>query len=526
MAALLLLVLQSAPVLYGEHFLEQYNTYDIQHCEVQVTPRPVGARIRCDLRIKVRFPGPLHFVLTQDVLSLKVSRDGKRLPHTLEGGSLGTVVGLVAPNAQGVPTLVAVRPKPAPRVGDELTLRFEYRWRPGRGGMAYAGGGRVESHLTSFWLPTMAHQKFTGRIDVITPGYAVAAGRMSVIGNGWRYETTEPMQVLALVAGRFKVHERGDLALYEPPGVDIDADAVLDDVARVLRELEERFGPRSEKSFRVVIDPAPRPAPSYCGGNFVVLHRTALPSALDRTRWLTHLAHECSHRWWGHHVSMPLIGKGGTWLREGLAQWSGVRVAGAIAGRNEERRLWRAHVGGFLGTCDLRRVDGGLYANEPTLRDATPLDHPRVAYWRGALVLRLLRYAAGEEKFDAFLRSVNTAEGDRELTLKRLGEGLGTPEIVAYYAATSRLPDFALESVNATTGAVVRCLDPRWPGGVVPCRVTTKDGERIVPVPIKDGRGELRWTGTATKIEIDPDRLWLDPIRSNSVWDSEKDSAR
>jgi len=516
MAALLLLVLQSAPVLYGEHFLEQYNTYTIQQCDVQVTPQPTGARIRCDLRVKVRFPGPLHFVLTKNVLSLAVSRDGQRLPHTLGGGSLGTVVGLVAPKATGVPTLVAVRPKA--KVGDVLTLRFEYLWRPGEGGMAYAGGGRLDSHLTSFWLPSMAHQHFKGSIEVTTPGYAVGAGKMSIIKNGWRFDTTEPMQVLAFVVGKFDVHERGDLALYVPPGVNVDPDAMFDDVTQVLNDLEGRFGPRPEKSFRVVIDPAPRPSPSYCGGNFVVLHRTSLPSAIDRTRWLAHLAHECSHRWWGHHVSMPLVGHGGTWLREGLAQWSGIRVTGALAGESEERRLWQAHVGAYLGTCDLRRLNGGLYANEPTLRNATPIDTPRVAYWRGALVLRLLRHVAGAERFDAFLREVNTADGKRELTLEKLGEGLGTPEVVAYYALTSRVPDFALEEVAATGSATIRCLDPEWPGGTVPCRVKTSDGEQNIDVVIEDGAGVLRWTGRATRIEVDPDRLWLDPIRSNSSW--------
>ena len=514
MAALLLLVLQSAPVLYGEHFLEKYSTYEIQHCDVHVAPRPVGASVRCDLRLKVRFPGPLHFVLTKDVLSLKVSGGGKRLPHRLEGGSLGTVVGLVAPNATGVPTLVAVDPKPAPRAGDVLTLRFEYLWRPGRGGMAYAGGGRLDSHLTSFWLPSMANQKFTGRIDVTTPGYAVASGERSVIKNGWRFETTQPMQVLALVAGKFEVHERGDLSLYVPPGVRVDAEAMFDDASAVLSDLEKRFGPRAEKTFRVVIDPARRPSPSYCGGNFIVLHRTTLPTALDRTRWLAHLAHECSHRWWGHQVSMPLIGAGGTWLREGLAQWSGIRVTGAIAGAPEERRLWRAHVAAYLGTCDLRRIDGGLYANEPTLGDATPIDTPRVAYWRGALVLRLLRHVAGAEKFDAFLRA-----SSGELTLERLGEGLGTPSVVEYYARSSRVPDFALTEVDASGRATVRCLDARWPGGVVPCRVTTGAGEQMVEVAVQDGQGALSWRGTATKIELDPDRLWLDPIRSNSVWE-------
>ena len=190
MIALLFVVLQSAPVQYGEALLRQYGTYSMQSCKVRVEPILLGARIQCDIRLKVRSPGPLHFVLTKDVLSLRVLMSGQRLPHKLEGGALGTVVSLVAPEAQGVPTIVVVRPTPAPRAGDELTLRFEYLWRPGRGGMAYAGGGRIESHLTSFWLPTMAHQRFTGRIDVVTRGRAIAAGKMSAIYHACKKRIT------------------------------------------------------------------------------------------------------------------------------------------------------------------------------------------------------------------------------------------------------------------------------------------------------------------------------------------------
>ncbi|MHC4955043.1 MAG: M1 family aminopeptidase [Planctomycetota bacterium] len=518
MAAVVLLILQSAPVVYGQELLHRYQTYDIERCEVRVVPLRAAVRIHCDLRVKIRHGGPLHFLLSRQVDALSVTSEGRKVGVTSAGGALGGVLKLLAPNVEGVPRILVLRTDPPVRAGETVRFRMEYLWRPGRGGMAYAHGERIQTHLTSFWIPTMADQRFDGQIDVKTSAQVVASGEAEKTDDGWRFRTTEPAQVLSLVTGRFVVHRRGALELYAPAGLEIDAASILADLKSVLGNLEKRFGARPEKSFRVVIDPDPRPAPSYCGGNFVVLHRTALPTALDRTRWLSHLAHECSHRWWGHRVATPVIGGGGTWLREGLAQWSGVRVAGDLLGEKEEQRLWRAHVGAYLGTLDLRRTDEGLFGNEPTLADATPIDHPRVAYWRGALVLRALEQRVWREPFAEHLRFLVRQSEGKILRMDEFAKVVGAREAVAYYAETSRLPDFVLDDVDASGRARVRCLDARWPDTDVPCRVETDAGVQTVAAKMENGQAELRWTGTAKRIDVDPERILLDPIRSNNVW--------
>jgi hypothetical protein len=37
-------------------------------------------------------------------------------------------------------------------------------------------------------------------------------------------------------------------------------------------------------------------------------------------------------------------------------------------------------------------------------------------------------------------------------------------------------------------------------------------------VEVRGGRGTLRWTGRAARIEVDPERITLDPVRSNNRW--------
>ena len=166
MTALLLLILQSAPVLYGEELVHQYRTYDIQKCDVRVVPQPAHARIRCDLTVKVRFPGPLHFLLSKDIAALKVTSAGRKVAHSFAGQALEGVVKLLAPGVQGVPRILVLRTEPRLRAGDTVRFRMEYLWRPGQGGMAYVAPGRIQTHLTSFWIPTMADQRFAGQIEL------------------------------------------------------------------------------------------------------------------------------------------------------------------------------------------------------------------------------------------------------------------------------------------------------------------------------------------------------------------------
>jgi hypothetical protein len=155
---------------------------------------------------------------------------------------------------------------------------------------------------------------------------------------------------------------------------------------------------------------------------------------------------------------------------------------------------------------DLRRApDGSLFANEPTLIDVTYVDDPRVAYRRGALVLRLIAREIGPDLFRRKLRELMATGSSGILGAKEILAATGGQELALYYAQTTRLPDLRLE------GARIVCDDPAWPGGRVPVRI----GARVVDVEVRGGAGAL--PATEGPVEVDPERLWLDPVRSNGV---------
>ncbi|MEM8885598.1 MAG: hypothetical protein AAGD14_16150, partial [Planctomycetota bacterium] len=133
MNLLLLLVLQSAPVVQGAELIRQFHTYDLQKVAVRAVPGERGAQVRCDLTLIPQRPGPLRFVFTSDARNLRVTRDGQPVPVSVEGATIKTLVRLLAPDAQGVPGLLVLRPEPGWPLGEPVTVRLEYDWMP-RGG--------------------------------------------------------------------------------------------------------------------------------------------------------------------------------------------------------------------------------------------------------------------------------------------------------------------------------------------------------------------------------------------------------
>jgi len=516
MTLLFLLVLDPWPLVYADGLINGLHSYDIVRYDVQAVPGPAGLDVDCRLTLRTLRGGPLRFFLAAGVRDLRAELDGRRVPAGLGEGGFAKVLELAAGKIPGIPGLLTVSPDPPLPADREVTLRLTYRWIPADVEFAYAGADEVQTHLASFWLPTMADEFFKARILVRTARAVIASGERVEAPEGWQaFETRRPQQLACLVVGNYRVHRRtvGErtLELYLPAGVVSSPSRLLDDLEAVLAKLEEWFGPALDGSFRLVVEPRAKPSPSYCGGTFAVVHRGFL--AAPRARWLAHLAHECSHAWWGHKVASPVLGKGGTWIREGLAEWSGNKVSGALLGEEWETRLFRDLFRRYFRRIDLRRRGAVLFANESTLVHATYADDPAVPYLRGALVHRRLEQRLGSERFRIALRGLVKNHAYHMLTATGFAAALGVEPDVAYYAGTTRLPDFELVDV-ADGRATVRCLDPTWPDGDVPCRV----GKDTVIVAMRDGRGTLTWKGTPKRIEIDPERILMDPVRSNNIW--------
>lgn len=502
MNLVVLLVLDAAQILALKADLDRLHNYDVLRYDIVVRPKEAGAEVDCTVTLKMTREGPVRFLLSRAVSGLTVERGGKPVRFVLREHLLGKLAGLFPHvHRETVPKILTL---PRAAAGAQLELRMRYLWKPSGEALAYASKGTLQTHLASFWVPTMAHEFFDVKISVDTKKTVVATQGRS--------------QVVSLTVGDYVRHERGAYTLLLPADRDADADAILKDAERIGRQLTAWFGPALPQRFTIVVDPGVG-AMSFCAGSFVVLRRDA---ADKRGFWLPLLAHEMAHVWWGHKLANPIVGDGGTWLREGLAEWSKIKVLGAMLGRAAERSAFRQTFRQYFAGIDLRRrkpgPEGAIFANESTLLDSTYADPMRVAYKRGALVHRLLEHRVGERRFMQVLKDVAQNARETLFDARAYAAALGAEALVNYYARRSRLPDFEIVRVKAGE-ATLRCLDPDWPGGRVPCRV---DRAWIV-ADFSGGRATLRWPAgeglLPLRVEVDPERIFLDPVRSNSVWE-------
>lgn len=518
------LILASLPLDQARLALARIHTYDLEQFDVSATPVEEGLRVSCDLTLQAGGAGPVRLLLSSAVRDLAALRDGEAVEARLGAGEYEALLRAAAGVTPDAPTLLTL---PGPAAPGRVTFRLEYLWAPQGEGMAYAQGGTVQTHLSGFWLPAMADEWFRARIRVRSGKAVLATGTDRGMQEGWRlFETEDPVQVLCLMVADLAPdrHPASGIELWSAPASSVDRAALVEEAGEVLRRLTEMFGPAAPSPLRIALEPRERPSPSYCAGSFLVLHPSA--GRLDRPRRLALLAHECAHIWWGHRFATTVVGDGGTWLREGLAEWCGVRVAGVILGPETEEALWRAEVFDYMRTIDLRRAErepAALFALETSLLDATYLDPPRIAYRRGALVHRALEHLAGR---GAFLEGLRRLQRDRAFRLSNVGDftaATGARDAVEFYVASTRLPDFALSDVAVAPGeatGVIRRLDGGWSPPLLPVRIETTEGYEVADVAMAGRQGNLRWRGHGlpVRIEVDPARIYLDPIRSDNVW--------
>jgi len=530
--AVLLTLLGSWPVVHAKNLLERLHTFDVLHYELEVSQEATGLRIHGEIQLQVLRRGPLRFLITPSISGLRVRISDRPVPVRLGAGDLAPFEKLIrglGPAARHAPTLMTVSPAPEPKAGQRLTLEVSYRWAPPAKGFAYADEQGVQTHLTSFWYPLMADELFTATLKIkpLRAGDTVLAtgSHTGTTDDGWHtFGGKQKQQLLAIFIGDVERHS-GDVPVYGKT-----QKGLVEDVAAVTALLERWFGNPGPDTFALVVEPRSTPAPSYCAGSFAVLQLPASPARWAPEFRLSLLAHECSHRWWGHRVPTTVVGDGGTWLREGLAEWTAHRIVREMLGEDEARRL-TGHIRKFyFRHADLRRTVRDpkiVYANEASLHDATYIDPPRVPYYKGALVHAFLAWRLGDRKFLDGLRRFATTRAGKFSTPDDFFRALDAPaDVLAqarYLVNTNRLPDLVLEHANVEEGRAeitLSCLDPTWPDGPVPCRFFVGSEVFGIVASLKGGKARVTWSGTGRvrRIVVDPDRILLDPDPSNNVW--------
>ena len=105
MAALILLLLDTWPVVYGQGLLEDLHSYDVLRYEVKAEPAARGLKVDCRLTLKVTRSGPVRLLLSRDVEGLVVERDGALVAAELGTGGFERIVRMVARDVAGIPSL-------------------------------------------------------------------------------------------------------------------------------------------------------------------------------------------------------------------------------------------------------------------------------------------------------------------------------------------------------------------------------------------------------------------------------------
>ncbi len=443
-------------------------------------------------------------------------------------------------------------PLPAPLArGDRAAVTVEYSLpstylgpdgtRARRPNDPWFGADEAFTSLGSMWYPGLFHERYTIDLALTLPAgfQAVASGEPEGEEpepdgrTTWRFAEREGMSVITFYAARWARHTRrrgeGELALYvRPEEGPVDADRILDDLAWCLDHFEKRFGPSGLKRFAIAMT-----GPSYEAASYNALHYVALwrgyfafhGRAGDEggAWWFFALAHETAHVWWGHRAQSELLGHGGNWLREGLAEYSaqeavesryGARLSPLFCAR-ETLRGYRRSVAA-LGP-----------APEPSLVDITYATPQDTNYDKGAWLFLMLEKMIGPEAFArALARYLEVAKGklavwkdfyqaaaaETDLDLR--------PFFTQWLIGTDHL-DLA---VRVEPGRIVIAQSGDFPQDAAPAfRVTAIDAtgaerEWRALLPGNGGTLELPVEGRPVRVSVDPDAILLDWDRRNNSW--------
>lgn len=502
-------LLRAVVGLVGRAVAGQHTTALVARLDL----RPAAGRLAGEATLTVRADGDgreRFFFLLNDGLRLRgawqVGADDARQP--LAALRLG-------------PLAVLTLPRPL-AAGETAQLTLAYDGSPRTGGLTATGAILTPDDVllspADFWYPTDVQGAFDADVEVRLPA------ELTLVHNGReahrivegtsarvRFVSERPVAGLALVAGRYQLQERESdghrFRVLLPPGVDLDAERVLETMVVAERGLARHFG--ASGFTRATLYVPPRLPRAFNDGSGLL----AVPPRYfhdGRYGWEA-IAHELAHNWWGATVSERWLapGTGGEWIVEGFAQYSAWRALGERFGeaafvRAVQRNAYDPDATGALAAASV--LDNGL---DPTAR--------ATIYQKGGIVTFLLAQQLGSDGFDAAARALLDQyryQAADDAAVQQVFAATSQQDLAAFFATWVRSTaalDLALEPQEAGAGVRnLRTAPPPerialWRGsGADAERTTTAVGE-TVPV-----------SGTQ-RLVLDPLAATADMLRSNNL---------
>jgi len=426
------------------------------------------------------------------------------------------------------------------------TLTFEYEGQlenadnspvPGLS-LAYIGDDTSYLHYAGRWFPVNGFglNRFTSTISVTIPAHmlAIGSGKVTVSeaatskkpnSSGLPTKTftfvsnkaSFPGTIVAGIFQEYKSDEAGmDLHVFFKPTHQSVAPAYTTTAVQIFTYFITLFGLPPSQKLNVVELPGDT-LPYMWAPELVGL---AGPSITERTNYRL-LANAIAHQWWG--VSVSPATKDDWWISDGFARYSEAMYVENAAG-----------AGGLEEAVKDMSVGALAYDTVP-LSSAAKLDIFSTEFQslttdKGAMILHMLRWVLGEDKFNKTMREFAgqyagksaTTDDFREVAEKSYGEQLtwffsqwldstGAPEFKLKYTtyrlggATAQNPKEEKAPGFRVTGEISQDLDLfRMP---VDLRIETdgKTESKRVEVVGTNSPFSIETFGRPRRISIDPD---------------------
>ena len=498
---------------------------------VGVVGRAVAGQRTVALALRLQLSPAAHSLAGEARLTVRADTDGRRrLFFLLNDGLRLHAVWREAADGARTPLaflhlgpLAIVELDAALAAGAAADVGFAYAGEPRRSSLATSGtvldADEVVLTPADFWYPADVQGGFAVSAEVLLPAGLTLAhnGRetgRTIEGTSARvrFASERPVAGLALIAGRYTVHElerdgRHYRALL-PQDVTLDAARLTAEMATAQQGLAAHYGPSGFPQSTLVVSRRLPRAFNDGSGLMVIPPRYFR----DGRYGFETVAHELAHDWWGATVSARWLtpGSGGEWIVEGFAQYSSWRAVAEHFGepalvRALARNAFDPDTTGVL--AEMSVVDNGL---DPQAR--------ATIYAKGGYVAYLLSQQLGSAAFDtaarAFLDQFRYQPAD-DVELQAAFAASSQQDLQPFFATWVRSKaglDLALEAQDGNA-AVRNLRDAPPPASLALWRVgaegAVEKGETAV--------GQSVPLNGAKRVVVDPLAATADMIRSNNI---------
>jgi leukotriene A-4 hydrolase/aminopeptidase len=219
----------------------------------------------------------------------------------------------------------------------------------------------------------------------------------------WRFNMPQPIPsyLLALAVGQLESRELSSRArVWAEPATVESAAWEFAETEAYIRSAESLFGPYEWERFDMLVLP-----PSFPYGGMENPRMTFLtPTLLAGDRSLVDVvAHELAHSWTGNLVTNATAEH--FWLNEGFTVWAERKLLKALRGEEAEALAWAVGRKDLDDALQRFQDQPELTVLRPKLAGVDPDDaYSSVPYEKGALLVAALERAAGQERFQGFVR--------------------------------------------------------------------------------------------------------------------------